>query len=115
MAIYNGDDWMIARTDNFDGVEVGPFPDLTGWSKKYHFTSGYCFAAFRDMGDEEQAQRLLNEGTNLIFHGVPAELVLQEFAKIWVWCEMRVRLISGSYMPFLPEKGFEKWNPWSGE
>ena len=46
MAIYNGDDWMIARTDNFDGVEVGPFPDLTRWSKKYPFTSGYCFAAF---------------------------------------------------------------------
>lgn len=27
-----------------------------------------------------------------MFQGVPAELVLQEFAKIRVWCEMRLNL-----------------------
>ena len=119
MAIYDGNDWMIGWTSNWDGreptMEVGPWPDLTRWSNKYHLTSGCCFTAFRGMDEEEQARRLLNEAANLMFQGVPAEMVLREFAKIRVWCQMRVRLIPGDYLAFLPSLGYEKWNPWSGE
>ena len=117
MAIYNGNDWLIAWDTTFGGkepkLEVGPFPDHTGWSDKYEATSGCCFPDVHGMDATEQARCLLNEAASLMFQGIPSQMVLQEFAKIGVWCEMRVNLLSGNFLAFHPRQGFEKWAPFN--
>ena len=91
-------------------VEVGPWPDLTGWSDAYNLTTGHCNAAFQQMSESQQAQALLNLAASLMFEGVSPQDILQEFSKIDVWRDMSVLLPQGRLArAFMPEK--VNWNP----
>ena len=115
--MYDGNDWMIAWNgrliEGSSAIEVGPWPDSTGWSNTYAKTTGCCNTFVHDLDDAEQARLLVNQAVDLMFDGIPPEMVLTEFAKIRVWREMKVDLLAGySYKAFLPGKGYESWNPW---
>ena len=65
-------DYMIAahHRDNQSAVRVGPWPDSTGWSNLYEYTSGFCFTYWAPTNRDEHGQALLNEAASLMFVGV---------------------------------------------
>lgn len=92
-------------------VEVGPWPDTLGWSKNYPLTTGHCDSFFGGLSEKDQAQALLNLAAQLMFAGIDPGDVLEEFAKIRIWREMRVLLPAGDFQrAFLPGK--VKFNPY---
>ena len=101
--MYSDKNWMIAwnTSDSVPRMEVGPWPDRTGWSNAYDMTTGCCYSLVQDLDDAEQARLLVNEAVNLMFNGIPSQIVLEEFSKIRVWKEMKVDLetISKSLPP----------------
>ena len=120
MTSYHDNNYMIAwdlvdlsGRKNQKAVEVGPWPDRTGWSNKYEATTGCCDFGFEEHEEAEQAQILVNQAISLIFYGVPAKEVLGEFSKIRVWREMDIQLPGGTYHAFLPSRGYTTWNPWT--
>ena len=121
MTSYDDNNYMIAwdvvnlsGQKNEKAVEVGPCPDKTRWSNKYDATTGHCDLEFEDLDDAEQAQVLVNLAASLVFYGVPASEILEEFSKIKVWRDMDIQLPAGTYHAFLPSKGYTTWNPWAG-
>ena len=113
---YEENNWMIAWTPDLlesetPALEVGPWPDTTGWSGKYSCTSGCCYGHFHSLEEKGQAKRLMNEAASLMFQGIPPQRVLEEFSKIRVWREMRVAFTSGSYQAFCERFGYTTWAP----
>ena len=108
---YNGMDWMIAWRG--DHMEVGPWPDRTGWSRKYDLTTGCCNFALHEQSESEIAASLVGQALYLISDGVPKETVFREFAKIRIWREMRIKLTTGGEpWAFYPPVGYLKLNPY---
>ena len=121
MTSYDDNNYMIAwdyvtlsGRKNEKAVEVGPWPDRTGWSRKYQATTGCCDLGFEGHDEAKEAQILVNAAASLIFYGVPANEILEEFSKIKVWRDMDIQLPAGTYHAFLPSKGYMTWNPWAG-
>lgn len=117
--LYEGNDWIIAWNPAMDSLpvalEVGPWPDRTGWSDKYGATTGCGDSSVSDLDDKEQARLLVNQAADLMFSGIPPQTVLHEFSKIRVWRDMKVDLLGAhGYWAFLPRLGYEEWNPWTG-
>lgn len=121
---FTSNDWIIGYTTPIPGdtrpkpkptaIEVGPWPDKTGWSRKYDLTTGCCYTAYRELPEEEQAQRLLNEAAHISFQGMPAEDVLEELSKIRIWREMGIKLIQGDAQhAFYEPRGYQFWNPYN--
>lgn len=114
---YDADNYMVAWDAPFGGttprqVEVGEWPDQTGWSDAYELTTGFCDSFFHELSEEEQAQALLNLAADMMFDGLAAQDVLREFSKIRAWREMGVLLPAGHYSrAFLPGSG--DWNPYN--
>ena len=107
MEDYANNDYMIAwdsAPSRTPMVHVGLHPDRMDWSIGYQFTTGCCDAAFIQMGEQEQAQALVNLAAMLVLgDGIPPQSVLKEFAKIRVWREMGLQLPHGHYdSAFLP-------------
>lgn len=64
-------------------VEVGPWPDVTGWSKLYSHTAGACFAAVRDGAPNTQRLAMMAEFATIVMRdGIPPRTVHGEFLKI---------------------------------
>ena len=108
---YDGEDWMIIwKAPN---LTIGPWPDYTGWSPREGDSTGYCYAGLHRKSDREVAERLVGQALYLISDGVPVETVLREFAKIRVWREMKIKLLTpGEFFAFLPSLGYGVINPY---
>ena len=110
---YDGENWMIAW--EAPNLKVGPWPDKTGWSKgSLISTSGYCFFELHGQDDQEIAERLVGQALYLISEGVPVGTVFEEFAKIRIWREMKIKLTTpGGFWAFHPKVGYHKMNPYN--
>lgn len=75
---------MIAYNSGDDkAVEVGPWPDRTGWSKPYTYTTGACFMAVHKMSPAMQLAMLFIEfHTAAMRSGCDVKDVHEEFLKI---------------------------------
>ena len=98
-------------------VEVGPWPDTTGWSAHYPAKAGHCCEGFGALGETEQAQRLLNQAASLVFSGHAPRRVLDECAKIALWNRMGISLPEGHYAraiyPLAATPGTTRYTMWS--
>ena len=111
-AMFQGMDWMIAWTSQYaaelqgttPAIEVGPWPDSTGWSRTFQSSSGCCWFRLRDMPERIVALCLLGEAfARIAQDGLPLADVMREFSKIRIWREMRLLDTSGEYThAFLP-------------
>ena len=67
-------------------VEVGPWPDKTGWSTRYAGTSGCCDAAWSDYTTEDKREWLRRFYLDLLLvEGIPQADLDSEFSKIGYW------------------------------
>ena len=111
---FPDDGFMVAWSIEPEPViEVGSWPDGTGWSDRYQCTTGCCDAFFQSLARAERAQALVNLAAGLMFEGVRPLAVLGEFAKLALWRDMSVILPAGRLdRAFLP--GWLDWNPHNG-
>ena len=74
---------LIAWSYNGE-VEVGPWPDTTGWSKRYGSTGGACWSWYHlDPPRDAVAADLLRTMTTMVCHyGVPLRAAMSELLKI---------------------------------
>ena len=94
---YTIDDWMVAWNPNFstpaldkipgvkpDGaIEVGKWPDETGWSNLYDSTSGCCDIARHDFDLEGKVLMMfINFHTLVVRDGIDPQAAHREFLKI---------------------------------
>jgi hypothetical protein len=49
---------MYGWNQNSDEIDVGPWPDTTGWSDRYSLTGGACYTNIRQMSPDEQAAQI---------------------------------------------------------
>ena len=45
---------LIAWNPNSSQIEAGPWPDRTGWIRKYRMTSGACYTGRRELSEDRQ-------------------------------------------------------------
>ena len=110
---YNNRDWMIGWNISKKEMVVGPYPDNTNWSIPYGSTSGCCFTNVQNMTDEEIAECLRSEALQMISEGVPAGTVFEEFSKIRIWRDMRIKITAGDYLAFRAENGYREMKPYN--
>ena len=110
---YNGLEWMIGWNISKREMVVGPWPDRTRWSSSYESTTGCCFADIDGMTEEEIAECLRGEALHMISRGVPQETVFQEFSKIRIWRDMRLKTTGGDYFAFYDRHGYQEMNPYN--
>ena len=83
------DNWMIAWNKSGE-IKVGPWPDHNRWSDEYDFTVGCCFAAYREMSNDEKQQHLLGQFVDLVLGwGIDPKAANSEFRKISTWCDLK--------------------------
>ena len=103
---YPIDGWMIAWSEREDSkpgaVEVGPWPDKTGWSDHYENTAGCCNAEWSELSQEEKLQHLVTGFLVLVLgDGIDPQAVHREFLKIEGYAEMRAGYLGmGKYVLF---------------
>ena len=103
MENHSRNDYMIAwdPAPNLPArVRVGVWPDggAAPWSDDYMLTTGCCDSSFHEMGEQEQAQALVNLAADMMLSdGISPRDILTEFAKIRVWREMGITLPSGHF------------------
>ncbi len=74
---------MYAWCPGTDRVEVGPWPDRTGWSDAYRMTGGACYTAYHKMPEDRRLMMLFVDfNTCVVRDKVRAEAVHREFLKI---------------------------------
>ena len=84
---FDNNNYMIAWTAAVPGpacLEVGPWPDRTGWSDSFNSSIGCCDTTFEQMSGTDQAQALLNLAAQLMLQGCEPTDVLNKFARISV-------------------------------
>ena len=95
------DGWMVAWQPDIHGdsspepgkaapgsVEVGPWPDTTGWSTKYQSTSGACYSDRRHSDLTAQVALLFVDFNTLVVRdGIDPQRAHTEFLKIQDYCE----------------------------
>ena len=107
-------DYMIAahHKDDHSAVRVGPSsPDRSAWSNPYAYTSGCCSSGWPPTDRDKHGQALLNEAAELIFNRVDPKQILQEFAKIEAWRELRNIQTAGDWAERIFIPGDTAWNP----
>ena len=84
MIAWTPDDVARRKYDAMAGcVEVGPHPDLTGWSQKYECTTGGCYADVRDSTPDRQVIFMLADFQKLIVgYGLDPMRVHEAFLQI---------------------------------
>ena len=96
-AVTYGDEWMVAWSiEPRPAVEVGPWPDLTGWSRPYECAAPFCEAAVKGLSMDSRADAIRNTALDLLLQGLPAADVHREFSKIQAW-HGPIRLLLGVY------------------
>lgn len=74
---------MIAWDPRTDRIQVGPWPDRTGWSRRYLFTDGACTMALHKMAPEVQkAMLFIHFNTIVVRDGVPVAKAHEAFLAI---------------------------------
>ena len=82
------DNWMVAWTpDEPEAVEVGPWPDRTGWScrpgRRLDFTTGCCELARHDWPEDRKVMMMFIDFHTLIVRdGIDPQAAHREFLKI---------------------------------
>lgn len=122
--MFYGDDFMVAWTPvtwrprpgraPAGSIEVGPWPDVTGWSDRYRLATGCCDFSlnFGGLPDERKAQILVNLFVDIVLgSGLDPITVHREFLKIRPWREMKIDLPSGIYVAMLEDGTWSPHNP----
>lgn len=74
---------MIAFNTDSDEIEVGPWPDRTGWSSRYRMTIGACMLFMHDWPEaERKAQLFIDFNTIVVRDRVPVDAAHAAFLKI---------------------------------
>jgi hypothetical protein len=60
------DDWMVAWNPGSGEVDIGPWPDRTGWSDAYRMTTGCCCMDRHGMTTEGKALMLFIDFNMLV-------------------------------------------------
>lgn len=79
------DDWMVAWTPHTNRIEVGPWPDETGWSDapRYAFTSGCCYVERHRMTTAMKvAMMFIDFHTIVVRDGIDPQLAHRAFLNI---------------------------------
>ncbi len=84
MSEFTIDNWMVAHTPREpDAVEVGPWPDKTGWSDPYPFTWGCCELARHKWPEDRKVMMMFIDFHTLIVRdGIDPQAAHREFLKI---------------------------------
>lgn len=76
-AAYNENDPLRGK------IEVGPWPDETGWSDKYSTTVGACYTGRHGIGEWEQtALVFIDFHTAVVGYDIDPKAAHKEFLKI---------------------------------
>jgi hypothetical protein len=74
---------MIAYNPDSSEIEVGPWPDRTGWSDKYRSTVGACFSwVQKSSRDRRDVYMLLEFHHAVVRDGVPVAAAHAAFCRI---------------------------------
>ena len=49
---------MYGWNRNSDEIDVGPWPDTTGWSDRFSLTGGACYTNIRQMSQDQLAAQI---------------------------------------------------------
>lgn len=94
---FNIDNWMAAWTPHGTGwtrvgetrgtkagsIEIGPWPDTTGWSDRYAFTTGCCYIDRHKRSLEHKVMMaFIDFHTMVIRDGIDPQDAHQQFLKI---------------------------------
>ena len=84
MSDYTIDNWMVAWTPGEpEAVEVGPWPDLTGWSCRLDFTTGCCELARHEWPEDRKVMKMfIDFHTLIVCDGINPQAAHLEFLKI---------------------------------
>ncbi len=88
MSDYTIDNWMVAWTPGEpEAVEVGPWPDRTGWScrprRRLLFTTGCCELARHEWPEDRKVMMMFIDFHTLIVRdGIDPQAAHREFLKI---------------------------------
>jgi hypothetical protein len=84
MSNYSLDGWMVAwNPGEPDSVEVGPWPDRTGWSCRLDFTMGCCELARHDWPEDRKVMMMFVDFHTLVVgDGIDPQAAHREFFKI---------------------------------
>ena len=88
MSDYTIDNWMVAWTpDEPESVEVGPWPDHTGWTERRlgqsPFTTGCCELVRHDWPEDRKVLMMfLDFHTLVVRDGIDPQAAHREFLKI---------------------------------
>lgn len=90
--MFENGNWMVAWTPmgkpqhgeaKPGSIEVGPWPDKTGWSDRYPFTTGCCELPRLDWTEKQRAFQLLLDFHTIVVHdGIDPRKAHVEFMKI---------------------------------
>lgn len=116
--MFDLDEWMIGWNSNFYGkepgsVEVGPWPDTTGWSERYQLSSGCCYSSWRGLTREQKLQDIVNGFFVLVLgHGLGPAAVHREFWKIREYRTLNMSFLGhGKYRVFQGKGRCDPYNP----
>ena len=85
MSEYTINNWMVAWTPREpDTVEVGPWPDETGWSDPpYRYTGGCCELVRHKWPEDRKVMMMfINFHTLIVRDGIDPQAAHREFLKI---------------------------------
>ena len=75
--------WNSLTAKGKTEVEVGPYPDRTGWTSCYDGLGGGCMTVVRELNPAERAAMLFKDFNTLVIgHGLDPMTVHREFLKI---------------------------------
>ena len=74
---------MYGWNRNSNEIEVGPWPDTTGWSDRYSLTGGACYTSIREMSPDQQvAQVFIDFHMIVVGDNVDVQAAHRAFLKI---------------------------------
>ena len=86
MSDYTIDNWMVGWAPGEpEAVEVGPWPDRTGWSDPpgHRFTNGCCELARHKWPEDRKVMMMfINFHTLIVRDGIDPQAAHREFLKI---------------------------------
>jgi hypothetical protein len=74
---------MYGWNRNSDEIDVGPWPDTTGWSDRYSLTGGACYTNIRQMAPDQLAAQIFIDFHMIVLRdGVDVQAAHRAFLKI---------------------------------
>lgn len=112
------DKFMIAwnspdASRGVDSVEVGPWPDQTGWARDYRKSAGSCFADWRHLSKQDRLREIVNGFFYLVLgEGLDAAAVHRQFWKIAEYRELEMSFLGmGNHIIFQGHGKCDPYNP----